>query len=88
LVNLGQKNYKGMLYIGSRPSIETGFGKTIEVNIFDFSDDIYDQNIEVEFIDFIREDIKFNSLPELSQQLEKDLSAAKLILENIETTSK
>jgi riboflavin kinase/FMN adenylyltransferase len=88
LVNLGQKNYKGMLYIGSRPSIETGFGKTIEVNIFDFSDDIYDQNIEVEFIDFIREDIKFNSLPELSQQLEKDMSAAKLILENIETTSK
>jgi riboflavin kinase/FMN adenylyltransferase len=80
------QSYNGMLYIGSRPSIDTDFGKTIEVNIFDFSDDIYGQKISVEFIDYIRADIKFDSLTDLSAQLEKDMSAAKNILDSIEKT--
>ena len=80
------QSYNGMLYIGSRPSIDTDFGKTIEVNIFDFSDDIYGHKISVEFIDYIRADIKFDSLTALSAQLEKDMSAAKNILDSIEKT--
>jgi riboflavin kinase/FMN adenylyltransferase len=88
MVNLDSKKYKGMLYIGSRPSIDTGFGKTIEVNIFDFSDDIYGQKIKVEFIDFIRADIKFDSLIELSQQLKKDMNAAVQVLEHIDISVK
>jgi riboflavin kinase/FMN adenylyltransferase len=87
VVKIGLKKYKGMLYIGSRPSVDTGFGKTIEVNIFDFSEDIYGQKIKVEFIDFIRADIKFDNLPELSAQLEKDMISAKTILINIETVA-
>jgi riboflavin kinase/FMN adenylyltransferase len=88
MVNLDSKKYKGMLYIGSRPSIDTGFGKTIEVNIFDFSDDIYGQKIKVEFIDFIRADIKFDSLIELSGQLKKDMNAAVQVLEHIDISVK
>ena len=88
MVNLDSKKYKGMLYIGSRPSIDTGFGKTIEVNIFDFSEDIYGQKIKVEFIDFIRADIKFDSLIELSQQLKKDMNAAVQVLEHIDISVK
>lgn len=88
MVNIGLKKYKGMLYIGSRPSVDTGFGKTIEVNIFDFSDDIYGQKIKVAFIDFIRADIKFDSLTELSEQLKKDMNDAVQVLDHIDISVK
>jgi riboflavin kinase/FMN adenylyltransferase len=83
-VKLDGLNFKGMLYIGSRPSIDADLCKTIEVNIFDFSDDIYGRKISVEFIDYIREDIKFDNLSALSAQLEKDKFAALKILKSIE----
>jgi len=87
LIFIGIKKYKGMLYIGSRPTVDGAFGKTIEVNIFDFSEDIYGQKIKVAFIDFIRADIKFDNLTELSAQLEKDSISAKNILKNIDTVA-
>lgn len=66
------KRYKGMLYIGSRPTIAYDKERSIEVNIFDFSENIYQKPIVVEFVDFIREDMKFDSLDELREQMEKD----------------
>ena len=70
-VNVGNNTYKGMAYIGHRPTIN-GMSRNIEVNIFDFDRDIYDQNIRLNFHHFIRSDIKFNSLDELKVQLAKD----------------
>ncbi|MDR0574593.1 MAG: riboflavin biosynthesis protein RibF [Tannerella sp.] len=66
------KKYKGMLYIGSRPTIASDDSLSIEVNIFDFSGNIYDEPIIVEFVDFIREDVKFDSLDKLKEQMEAD----------------
>jgi riboflavin kinase/FMN adenylyltransferase len=63
--------YKGMAYIGTRPTLH-GVTRNIEVNIFDFDQDIYNQQIRMEFYHFVREDIKFNSLAELKEQLAKD----------------
>jgi riboflavin kinase/FMN adenylyltransferase len=63
--------YKGMAYIGSRPTIN-GFGRNVEVNIFDFDHDIYNQQIRMEFHNFVRGDIKFASLDELKAQLKQD----------------
>jgi riboflavin kinase/FMN adenylyltransferase len=65
-----------MLNIGNRPTIG-GSDKTIEVHIFDFSDDIYDSEISVEFIDLIRKEEKFESVDLLKAQLQKDEIAVK-----------
>ena len=66
------ERYPGMMYIGPRPSIEDSNHVSIEVHIFDFERDIYGQHVKVEFENHIREDVKFNNLDELSQQLKKD----------------
>jgi riboflavin kinase/FMN adenylyltransferase len=60
-----------MAYIGTRPTLN-GITRNIEVNIFDFDKDIYNQQIRMEFYHFVRQDIKFNSLAELKEQLAKD----------------
>ncbi|MDR3141359.1 MAG: riboflavin biosynthesis protein RibF [Tannerellaceae bacterium] len=71
-VQLQNKRYKGMLYIGNRPTLNNGDAITLEVNILDFSGDIYNNVITVSFICFIRGNIRFNTLEELKIQLEKD----------------
>lgn len=65
------KTYQGMAYIGHRPTIN-GMSQNIEVNIFDFSSDIYHQNIKMNFLHFIRHDVKFEGLEKLTEQLGKD----------------
>ena len=72
--------YKGMLYIGSRPTLEYEDPISIEINIFDFSEDIYNKSVEVEFVGFIREDMKFDSLDELSARMREDKEQAKKLL--------
>ena len=71
---LDDKEYKGMGYIGHRPTIN-GITRNIEVNIFDFNQDIYTQPIRMEFLYYVRGDIKFTSLDELMIQLGKDKEA-------------
>jgi len=70
-VNVGDELYQGMAYIGHRPTIN-GMTRNIEVNIFDFDHDIYDQIIRINFHHFVRSDFKFDSLDELKLQLAKD----------------
>ena len=71
-VYLNGEKYKGMLYIGDRPTLDNGNNITLEVNILDFSGDIYNNEITVAFIYYVRGDIKFGSLEELKEQLGKD----------------
>lgn len=63
--------YDAMLYIGSRPTVNTG-KISVEAYLFDFSDDIYNKEVNVNFVERIRESIKFDSIEELKKQLEKD----------------
>jgi riboflavin kinase/FMN adenylyltransferase len=70
-VNVGSEQYKGMAYIGSRPTVN-GITRNIEVNIFDFNQDIYNQVISMEFHHYVRGDVKFESLDQLKVQLAKD----------------
>jgi len=63
--------FKGMLYIGNRPTLD-GKKQSVEVNIFDFNENIYGESITIFLKKFIREDKKFNSLEELKDQLIKD----------------
>lgn len=61
----------GMMNIGNRPTVN-GENQTIEVNFFDFDEDIYNKIISIEILDFIREEQKFDSLDSLKSQLNKD----------------
>lgn len=70
----GQKK-RGMLNIGVNPTFSSG-KKTIEANIFDFDEDIYDTVITVEFVGRIRPEKKFASADELVSQLRKDRATA------------
>lgn len=70
-VGVAGSRYQGMLYIGNRPVVN-GMSRSIEVNIFDFSQDIYGQDITVEFVYYIRGDGNFKSLDELKAQMARD----------------
>lgn len=66
--------YEGMAYIGQRPTIN-GMTRNIEVNIFDFNQEIYGQDIKMNFLKFLRHDVKFTGLEALTVQLQKDKEA-------------
>ena len=70
-VQYSHKMLKGMLYIGNRPTIN-GVKRNIEVNIFDFKNEIYGETLTIHFHQLIRNDIKFNDLEELKKQLSLD----------------
>lgn len=71
-VFVDEKNYFGMLNIGNRPTISEGGEKRVEVNIFDFDKDIYNETLKIEFVKFLREDIKFPDIESLILQLHAD----------------
>jgi riboflavin kinase/FMN adenylyltransferase len=70
--NVHNVTYKGMLYIGNRPSINNKKNKVIEVNLFDFNETIYDEIISVQIVKLLRGDQKFDSLEALKLQLDQD----------------
>ncbi len=81
LVTVDGVIFKGMLYIGNRPSLQKYYGKSIEVNVFDFDGNLYDKLIDVDVVQYLREDEKFNSLEELSMALGRDKEKAMASLE-------
>jgi len=78
-VRYAHKIYKGMLYIGNRPTIN-GMKRNIEVNLFDFDEEIYGEAVTIYIEKWIRGDMKFASLEELKVQLGKDKEAALRVL--------
>ena len=71
--------FGGMLNIGFKPTLQ-GEARTIEVHLFNFEGNLYNQNLEVEFIKLLRNEVKFNSLEDLKKQLEIDRAEAQKIL--------
>lgn len=69
--------YKGMLYIGLRPSIESAMEHRVEIHLFDFDRQVYDQDIAVEIHKFIRGDRKFPSMEGLKAAMAEDEIAVK-----------
>jgi riboflavin kinase / FMN adenylyltransferase len=69
---IDEKDYKSMLYIGKRPTIEPSGERRIEVNIFDFEGDLYGKSLTVTFKHRIRGDMKFDNRDLLMEQIAKD----------------
>jgi len=61
----------GMLNIGVRPTVD-GTNRSIEVNLFDFDQDVYGERLTVALVAYLRPEMKFSSLDELVAQIEKD----------------
>lgn len=70
-VKINEKIFKGITSVGNNPTVN-GQELTVETYILDFSNDIYGKEINIYFIDRIRDEIKFNNLNELIEQLKKD----------------
>ena len=71
----GAKNEEwttGMLNIGQRPTLDNGTDTSIEAHLFDFHGDLYGQVLTLSFIARLREERRFNSEAELTEQLKRD----------------
>ena len=78
-VNNSNKIFKGIANLGYRPT----FGEKkilLEVNLFNFSGNLYNKSLNVSFYSFIRSEKKFNDHQDLIKQIEKDLKQAKFDL--------
>ena len=63
--------HPGMLNIGLHPTVPEG-APTVEINLFDFHDDIYGMRAVVETVAYLRGEVRFNSVEELRSQLKRD----------------
>ena len=73
------KEYFGVMNLGLRPTYEES-GLFIEVHILDFNQDIYDEILKVELIEYLRGEYKFSSPEKLKEQIRKDIIKAREIL--------
>jgi riboflavin kinase/FMN adenylyltransferase len=76
----GQK-YQGVLNIGFNPTFDNDQLST-EVYLLDFQNNIYGKNIEIFFIDRLRDEMKFENSGKLAEQIKKDVEQAQKILQN------
>lgn len=73
---VGRTLKRSVTNLGTRPTVDGGT-LCAETNLFDFEGDLYGRSIRVEFIEFIRPERKFDSVEELSAQVQKDIETAK-----------
>lgn len=76
-VEVEGKLYSGIANYGLRPTVSEKDKPVLEVHIFDFDKDIYEENIKVTFLKKIRDEKKFDSLEELKSQIIQDILESK-----------
>ena len=79
---LNGKTVFGMMNIGTRPTVD-GTKQTIEINFFDFKQDLYEQKITISLLHRMRSEQKFESIDALKNQLSKDKKTALAFIENL-----
>lgn len=82
------EEFDGMMYIGKKPTVSDQAGINIEINIFDFNQNIYDKTIKINIIKYLRNDLKFDSLDQLKEQLAIDEKNAIIALDSLKTFDK
>jgi riboflavin kinase/FMN adenylyltransferase len=69
--------YKGVSNIGKKPTIAGDNALGLETYLLDFDRDVYEENILVEFLGYVRPERKFDTLEELQSQIEQDIGTAR-----------
>jgi riboflavin kinase/FMN adenylyltransferase len=75
-VTIHGKSYNGVANIGNKPTLN-GVKPVLEVNIFDFEQQIYGQRLSIEPLFKIRDEKKFASIEQLIEQIQADVTSAK-----------
>lgn len=78
----GSQLYDSIAYIGTRPTFGAG-ERLIEVNLLDYSSDLYGEEITVQFVERVRGDHAFASAEELSKQIARDVEQARISLRHL-----
>ena len=74
------KRHDGVASYGRRPTFDNG-PPLLEVFLFDFNADLYGQTLDVAFIEYLRDELKFDSVPALIRQMDDDSLRARAMLE-------
>lgn len=82
-VAVGEEIYDGAANIGFNPTFGNGIF-SVEAHLFDFDGDLYGREIDVIFIDRLRDEMKFSGPEELAAQIAKDCEKAREILSKID----
>lgn len=80
-MRVGDETYDGAASFGRRPQFDNG-APVLEVYLFDVSIDLYGRLVEVEFVEFIRAERRFDSVDDLVARMRKDVEEARVLLEN------
>lgn len=79
-VTIGSEQYEGVMNIGVKPTFsDDETNPTLEVHLLDFSGDLYGQQLKVEFVSFLRDEQKFDSVDSLIAQIGEDVEKARFI---------
>jgi len=74
------KLHRGVINLGIRPTVSGGKSeRVLEIHLFDFNRDIYDRDVEVRFLRFLRPEKKFENLDALVQQIRQDVEQARQV---------
>ncbi|GIX37666.1 MAG: riboflavin biosynthesis protein [Silanimonas sp.] len=76
---VGERPMASVSSLGTRPTVH-GTEPLLEAHLFDFSGDLYGRRIEVEFVAKLRDEVKFDGLPALVEQMDRDAAEARALL--------
>jgi riboflavin kinase / FMN adenylyltransferase len=82
--SLGNEVFLGMMNIGTRPTLELDEpSRQIEIHLFDFTGDLYGQSLQVEVMQFLRHEIRFEDINGLANQLKQDENDIRALLHGV-----
>ncbi len=81
LVDIDGQTVMGVTSVGIRPTFDDGNFPSVETLLLDFDENIYDKLIHVQFIHFMRDELKYDQISDLVDQIEKDKNDARRILD-------
>ena len=77
---LGEERHQGVANVGVRPSFEIGGQRIVEAHILDFDENIYGCDLVVQFVERLRDEVRFADVEELKAQIERDIAEARHVL--------
>jgi riboflavin kinase/FMN adenylyltransferase len=69
--------HHGVVNLGYRPTVSHESNRVLEIHLFDFNQDIYGQDVEVRFVQYLRSEKKFESIDALVRQIDLDVRQAR-----------
>lgn len=81
-IEINNETFYGVANIGNNPTVNFSRFKKLEVFILDYNEIIYDTKVKVNFIDKIRDELKFNSVAELIEAIKNDENVVRLLIKN------